>query len=95
MITRFVKLTLQTPHIETFKAQFIAVNKQIEAMPGCHSVVLLQDENNPAVFFTHSKWDSEDALNAYRKSDLFIKTWAIVKPFFVERAEAWTLLQQS
>ena len=90
-MTRFVKLTLKREYIEAFRAKFDAVNAQIAAMPGCNGVRLLQDIADPCVFFTHSEWESEAALNAYRESPLFITTWAVVKTWFSERATAWSL----
>ncbi len=91
MITRFVKLHLKPEYIDTFRELFTKVNQKIKAMKGCKNVVLLQDIQNPCIFFTHSEWESEDALNAYRNTPLFIETWAFVKPFFAEKAAAWSL----
>ncbi len=88
---RFVKLHLRPEYVAVFQELFIAVNQKIKAMEGCRNVVLLQDINNSCIFFTHSEWESEDALNAYRNTPLFKETWAYVKPFFAEKAAAWSL----
>jgi len=51
---------------------------------------LLRQVNNPNVLFTLSHWENEDALNAYRASELFADTWKKTKALFAEKAEAWS-----
>ena len=78
--------------IAEFKITFKAVQSKIAAFKGCNGVQLLQDPANPEIFFTISKWQDEAHLNAYRNSELFKTTWAVVKPNFKIKAEAWSLL---
>jgi len=35
-------------------------------------------------------WESEEALNAYRKSELFGSVWPKTKACFANPAEAWS-----
>ncbi len=93
MLIRFVKLTLKPEFIDDFRHKFAEVNTLIAAMPGCEGVELLQDRNNPCIFFTQSIWHTEADLNAYRNSQLFATTWVYVKTLFAERAEAWSLMR--
>jgi heme-degrading monooxygenase HmoA len=51
---------------------------------------LLQDADDPESYFTLSIWQSEAALSAYRKSDLFVKTWKKTKQLFSKPAQAWS-----
>ena len=51
----------------------------------------MQEKNKPHVVFTYSLWKSEDALNNYRDSELFRGVWSTIKPWFGEKAEAWTV----
>lgn len=92
MITRLVKLEFSESFIEDFKQLFTQVNIQISSFEGCMGVNLLQHEKEKNIFFTISKWKNTDALENYRQSDLFKNTWAQVKPHFVKKAEAWSLL---
>lgn len=92
MITRLVKLEFSELFIEDFKQLFTQANIQIASFEGCMGVNLLQHETDKNVFFTISKWKNADALENYRQSDLFKRTWAQVKPHFVKKAEAWSLL---
>ena len=92
MITRLVKLEFSELFIEDFKQLFTQVNIQIASFEDCMGVNLLQHETDKNVFFTISKWKNADALENYRQSDLFKRTWAQVKPHFVKKAEAWSLL---
>ena len=74
MITRIVQLTFQEHLVDEFLRTFEENGEKIRAMKGCHGVDLVQDMYRPYVFFTLSKWESEEALNAYRGSDLFRNT---------------------
>jgi heme-degrading monooxygenase HmoA len=40
---------------------------------------------------TYSIWDSEEALNNYRDSELFGELWPKIKPWFAAKAEAWSV----
>lgn len=91
MITRIVKMTIQANNIKDFENIFYDSESLILAFKGCKSVKLLKDLNNECVLFTLSLWNSEEDLNAYRKSSLFITTWSRVKPLFAQKAEAWSL----
>ncbi len=73
-----------------FPAFFIKIQPKIQKFPGCKSVILQQDIHSKTTYFTISIWNSEDDLNNYRDSELFIETWKIVKPNFTEKATAWS-----
>lgn len=92
MITRIVQLTFQEHLVDEFLETFEKNAPKIRAMKGCHNVDLVQDKYRPYVFFTISKWESEDALNAYRSSDLFRSTWKITKSLFSLPAHAWSTI---
>lgn len=92
MLTRVVKMHLTADFIAEFKILFQSLQVKIAAFEGCQGVQLLQDEHNPEVFFTISTWDDATKLENYRKSPFFQKTWAVVKPNFKSKAEAWSLL---
>ena len=92
MITRLVKMEFRQEEIENFRSIFLNVQPLIEKMDGCLAVNLHQDVNEPKVFFTISKWESEVGLENYRQSEVFITTWKKVKPLFSNKAEAWSLI---
>jgi hypothetical protein len=91
MIKRIVKMTFQANKIEIFKVLFEARKEQIRGFNGCEYLELLQNVNQPNVFFTYSFWNSETDLNAYRDSELFKDTWAKTKVLFDEKPEAWSV----
>ncbi len=70
---------------------FEPTKKRIRAFPGCQHMELLRHTELPNVMFTFSIWDSEDALDNYRQSDLFRDTWSKTKALFAEKAEAWSM----
>ncbi|TKC10324.1 antibiotic biosynthesis monooxygenase [Pedobacter polaris] len=93
MLVRIVKMHFTPSFIEDFKVLFNGVKSKISNFEGCKSVQLLQHESDPGIFFTISNWQSAEDLDNYRKSELFIETWAQVKPNFLSKAEAWSLLE--
>jgi len=93
MIKRIVKMKFKKEYINDFKNIFSTNQTKILASKGCQHVELLQDKNDPQVFFTFSLWQSEADLNQYRNSDLFKQVWQNTKAKFEARAEAWSLNQ--
>ncbi len=91
MIIRFVKMTFAQEHVEDFKNFEKSIYDTIVGFDGCEYLNILQDVNNPQVFFTHSHWRDEQALNNYRHSEFFKKTWAKTKQWFCDKPEAWSL----
>jgi quinol monooxygenase YgiN len=88
---RIVKMVFKEDLIPEFRSLFAEVQPKINAVNGCQGVELLQDINNPTILFTYSHWDHEDALNAYRNSELFAKTWIKTKALFDGKPEAWSV----
>ena len=90
-VTRIVKLTFQEEKINEFIAFFDTINTKVSRFEGCYGMKLLQDIHKKNVVFTYSFWESEDALNHYRDSDLFGSVWPTIKPWFGDKPEAWTV----
>ena len=91
MITRLVKLTIDKEKISEFEKIFKENQEHILGSKGCNMAEAFQDIHDPSVFFTHSKWDSEEDLNNYRESELFQGIWSSTKKTFSSRPEAWSL----
>lgn len=91
MFTRIVKMDFQVEHIPAFLDSFEKVKAQIRAFSGCELLELYQDRNNPNLFFTYSRWQTEAHLEQYRNSALFQKVWGQTKPLFRSPAEAWSV----
>lgn len=90
-IKRIVKLTFEEDKINDFLTIFEESKRHIRQMDGCEHLELWQSTNKKNVLFTYSFWDSEDALYAYRHSDLFKKTWAKTKVLFSDKPQAWSI----
>lgn len=93
MITRIVKMQFKASEIDAFKQIFAQSKDKILATDGCEAVKLVQDNTNPCIMMTISKWRDEDALNAYRKSELFGSIWPKTKILFDAKPEAWSLTE--
>ena len=91
MLTRIVQMTFEKENIPSFERIFKASRPRIRTFPGCTHLELLQDADNPQVFFTYSRWESEADLQAYRESDFFREVWGRTKKLFAERPRAWSL----
>jgi quinol monooxygenase YgiN len=88
---RIVKMTYDPSHCDDFLKHFEVIKEHIIAMPGCNELRLHRDLENPCIFFTYSHWENDEALQHYRKSELFTKTWTLVKSWFSEKAMAWSV----
>ncbi|HZH68216.1 MAG TPA: antibiotic biosynthesis monooxygenase family protein, partial [Chitinophagales bacterium] len=80
----------RTEEIGPFKELFEEISPQIRNFEGCSKLELLQQVDQPEVFLTYSYWDSEEALNNYRYSELFKGFWKIAKSKFEAKPEAWS-----
>lgn len=91
MVKRIVKLTFQEDKTADFLAIFEASKSAIRNFEGCLHVELLRLKTQENVFFTFSIWKDENALENYRKSELFQTTWNKTKALFSEKPKAWTV----
>ena len=90
-ITRIVRLCFNSEGVDTFKAIFEESAPKIRSFPGCIEVRLMQDATIADVYYTVSRWQSHDDLEAYRNSALFKSTWARTRVLFREKAQAYSL----
>ena len=91
MIIRIVKLEFKEDKIDDFLLFFEKIKQNVNRFDGCHGMQLFRDLKNTSIVFTYSQWDSEEALNNYRDSETFGKVWPTIKPWFRNKAEAWTV----
>lgn len=91
MFVRIVKMGFHEQHVAVFLENFEKVKQDIRNFPGNRFLELYRDKADPTLFFTYSYWETEADLEAYRKSGLFCETWAITKPLFRQKAEAWSV----
>ncbi|SFZ91459.1 hypothetical protein SAMN05428642_10278 [Flaviramulus basaltis] len=91
MIVRIVKMGFYKQNIEAFLSNFDVTKQKIRNFEGCLFLELYRDVNDPTVFFTYSYWESEEALEGYRKSELFKMVWSNIKPLFSKTAKAWSV----
>lgn len=91
MFKRIVKLEFKETNVSTFLANFEQVKDKIRSFPGCKRLELLQDKNDKGIFFTHSTWESEEALESYKNSALFGQVWPETKALFRDKPMAWSV----
>lgn len=88
---RIVKMTFRSEATADFLKIFESSKHKIRLQPGCLSLKLVQDMENPQIFFTISEWEHPSCLEQYRNSQLFRDVWAATKKLFAEKAEAWSV----
>jgi len=91
MLVRIVKMGFYKQNVEVFLNTFNENKAKIRAFKGCTFLELYRNKKDPSIFFTYSHWETEEDLERYRKSELFIHVWGTIKPLFSIRAEAWSV----
>lgn len=91
MLTRVVQMEFEPDKLEAFLTHFETVKWKVARFEGCRGMQLMQDRHNPCIVFTYSIWNSEQDLDNYRRSDLFLSIWPQIKPWFAKKAQAWSL----
>lgn len=84
-------MNFQSDKKEAFLELFKKTYSRIRNFDGCSFLELYQDVETPDVYYTMSKWENQEKLEAYRNSELFISTWAITKSFFSGPPVAYSL----
>ncbi len=84
-------MTFQEDKVSDFLQIFEESKEKIRAMSGCFHLELQQDIHHTNILMTKSHWESENALNAYRDSELFRLTWAKTKALFAEKPMAFSM----
>ncbi|RZS98719.1 putative quinol monooxygenase [Cecembia calidifontis] len=90
MMIRVVRMTFQEDKVRDFLDNFEANKEKIRHFPGCRYLELWQDKNFKNIFMTYSHWESEEALNQYRDSELFKSVWTYTKTLFSEKPMAFS-----
>ena len=86
-------MTFQPEMLPAFLVLFHQSKDQIRAMPGCRHLELWQDSDTPHICTTFSIWDSQEHLDAYRKSELFGQVWPSTKSMFSSKPVAFSVHQ--
>jgi quinol monooxygenase YgiN len=90
MLIRVVRMTFKPEAVDAFLENFESNKLSIRNFPGCYHLELWQDQNSENIFMTYSYWESEEALNQYRDSELFKSVWSFTKTLFSEKPQAFS-----
>jgi quinol monooxygenase YgiN len=91
MILRIVRMEFQADQLATFHQLFDTHKSAIRHFKGCMHLELHRDPAAPNIRYTYSHWESQEALDRYRKSDLFGIVWPRTKRLFAHRPQAFSL----
>lgn len=95
MLLRIVRMEFQPDKLQDFDQIFLESRDKIAAFPGCHHVEMCKDPALEHVRYTFSKWAGPEALEAYRRSELFRTTWARTKVLFSGKPNAYSLISEA
>jgi quinol monooxygenase YgiN len=90
MLIRIVRMTFKPETVPAFLENFEANKNSIRNFPGCEHLELWQDYSSENIFITYSHWQSQEALNQYRDSELFKSVWSFTKALFSEKPQAFS-----
>lgn len=91
MILRIVRMEFTEETIDQFERLFSTYQSDIRHFPGCKALELHGDPGNKLVRYTHSRWESTEALEAYRHSEIFSIVWPQTKVLFGAKPLAYSL----
>lgn len=92
MITRIVRLTLKDESSQNdFRALYASRNPMNRGVSGCLEVKIMKDINENNVYYTVSKWTTNEALENYRSSAYFKETWPMVKSTLASKTKVFTM----
>lgn len=92
MIRRLVKMTVPPERAGEFERLYAEVRERVLSAPGCRKLELYRDLRDSGIFFTWSLWDDEQAVETYRKSEIYRSVWPRLKALFASKAEAWSVI---
>lgn len=95
MLIRIVRMTFKPESVEDFLALFKESQDQIRNFEGCLHLELLRDFHQSNIYYTHSHWTDDVALEDYRNSGFFKKTWKKTKVLFKEEPLAFSMLRNN
>lgn len=90
MLVRIVRMTFKEGARVDFLRNFEENKLAIRNSTGCHHLELWEDEHDKNIFLTYSHWESEEALNQYRDSELFKTVWSYTKQLFAAKPVAFS-----
>jgi quinol monooxygenase YgiN len=90
MLIRIVRMTFQEDKVQAFLDNFELNKEKIRNFEGCRHLELWRDEHQKNIFITYSHWESEEALNQYRDSELFKSVWKFTKSLFSAKPTAFS-----
>ena len=91
-VTRIVRLSFHLENVPQFIEIFDYSKDKIMGFDGNRHLELYRDHDFENVLYTLSKWSSHEALENYRKSELFKSTWSKTKVLFNDKPMAFSLI---
>ncbi len=87
-------MEFQQERVDEFIEFFETIKGKIRGFSGCYHLELCKDAKLDHVYYTFSRWESEEDLDNYRHSELFEEVWEKTKKMFGGQPLAYSLLQE-
>jgi hypothetical protein len=91
MIKRIVCMEFHPENLSVFEKIMQENIDKIRNVPGCLHLEIWKDASCSFRVFTFSVWQSMEALENYRKSELFEQVWGQTKKLFSAKPMAWSV----
>jgi len=91
MLIRVVRMTFEEDKVSDFLEIFNESKQHIRAFSGCNHLELMQDYHKENVYITYSYWENDEALDAYRQSELFESVWKDTRALFAASPVAFSM----
>lgn len=87
-------MTFDPAKTSEFLEVFTTYKTKIKHSPGCMHLELWKHAKEDNIYYTYSYWENEEALEGYRKSDLFAEVWSQTKVHFIAKPEAESVVRE-
>lgn len=91
-LLRIVRLSFNPELTEKFEHIFEESQPLIASFEGCIGVEVKKDASQPNIYYTVSHWETLEALENYRHSELFKATWTKTKALFNDKPMVFSLV---
>jgi len=90
MVWRWVEMPAYADKVPLLQEKLLAQAPHTRNFPGCLYLQLFYQPEGPT-FYSLSQWESLEALEKYRASQLFRAFWGAIRPYFRAEPRAHTL----
>lgn len=74
-----------------FQQLMLTLNNEIRCVDGCKHLEVLNDKADNLTIFSMAIWESEKAIDKYKKTDLYKTVWKQLNEYIAGEPHIWTV----